>query len=193
MPSTDIVIPAPDISTIKVEHSRIVQAAKDLVVNSKESHEAGLHLLVWITQSEKAVYKRMDPTVAHAYQAHKGMTDLRKDLLGNLNEAKLIANVEITGYEIDQRQIAEEASKDSPVEVEPAIADVEGVSSYIKYSVEVMDVVLLAAHVAENPEYARYLTGNVAEMGRDARAQRDEFLVPGCRLKKTVVRSVRTA
>ncbi len=61
------------------------------------------------------------------------------------------------------------------------------------YFVRVRDKVMLAQHVADNPEWSHLIDGNMRELNGMARTQGDAFKVPGCELIINTVRFVRTA
>ena len=192
MPTTDIVIQQPDTEKIKGEFAPVVLQAEALDVYDKHMHGVAQECLLRIRAAEKQVHARIDPIVKQAHGVHKSLTTLRNDLLAPLNEAAHTVNVKLTSYEIQQREIAEEASQDALVEVEPELAQVKGISTHDKYSVEVMDIVLLAEHVTKYPELAYMIIPNTPVLNKLARAQRDAFQVPGCKLVITPQRTVRT-
>jgi len=79
----------------------------------------------------------------------------------------------------------------APIEVAPIVATrepvkVEGISSTINYSAEVVDLPALAAFAVANPAMMHMLiSANEKEIKAMARRQKDSFSVPGCRLVKT--------
>ncbi len=77
------------------------------------------------------------------------------------------------------------------VESRPDVAKVAGVSSRSSYKVQVVDVVMLAQHVVDNPQWANLIMGNMTVLNGLARSQQQAFTVPGCRLVKDTVRTVR--
>lgn len=79
------------------------------------------------------------------------------------------------------------------VESRPDVAKMKGVSARTSYKVQVVDVVMLAKHVVDNPQWQNLIMGNMTVLNGLARSQQQAFNVPGCRLVKDTVRSVRTS
>lgn len=79
------------------------------------------------------------------------------------------------------------------VESRPDVAKVKGVSARTSYKAEVVDIVLTAQYVVDNPQWANVLMGNMTVLNGLARSQQQAFNVPGCRLVKDTVRTVRTS
>lgn len=79
------------------------------------------------------------------------------------------------------------------VQVAPAIAKVDGVSSRKTWSAQVTDAWALIQHVAKNKDLAYLLTPNTVALNNMARALREAMNVPGVRAVGTTSSSVRTA
>jgi len=77
------------------------------------------------------------------------------------------------------------------IHVEPALAEVEGMSARTLYSAECYDLWLLIAHVATHPDFRGLLSADGPALNALARAQREAFAVPGCRLVVTQSRAVK--
>jgi len=77
------------------------------------------------------------------------------------------------------------------IHVEPALAEVEGMSARTLYSAECDTPWLLIAHVATHPEFVGLLKPDQTSLNALARAQREAFDFPGCRLVKTQSRAVK--
>ena len=107
--SKDIVIIQPNEEAIRQAYWPLVQRAESLSVVDKASHEVASVLLVDIRRAKKIVGDRMDPIIKHVHQGHRGLTTLRKDLLGPLNLADEIITARLNVYEHEQRRIAQEA------------------------------------------------------------------------------------
>lgn len=70
------------------------------------------------------------------------------------------------------------------VKVEAAVAHVEGISSRTNYNCEVIDKAELIRYVAANlDQWSSLLEPNETELNRLAKAMRDSFKIPGCKLK----------
>lgn len=192
-------ITVPNLKAIHEEFSPVVARAEVLEVAGIEQHEGALMLLKDIRTGRKSIKERIDPIVSQANKLHKSLTGLRKDAIGPLDRAEAITIGKLDLYEKDQKLLAEAVSKNSPFEIEPEIAHVEGISSRTIWKAEVMDIVLALQHMTrmygDYPEKTWDKLAKVleSELGPLVRAQQSAFRMPGVRAVAETSRSVRTA
>ncbi len=84
----------------------------------------------------------------------------------------------------------------APVEVAtvkpiPQIARMSGITSRTNYKGEVEDLLVLVKHVAANPHLIGLLEVNQTGLNAYAKAMKEGFKMPGCRLVKDVAKSVK--
>lgn len=89
--------------------------------------------------------------------------------------------------ELTARAAAHAAQAAATVMTAPVVAPAatEGVHGRFTYSAECFDPMALAAFVVENPSYANLITVNKAALNQTARAQKEGFTLPGCKLLRT--------
>lgn len=97
--------------------------------------------------------------------------------------ARADAKVETATANADALQAAAQAMPTSVVI--PAAPKAAGTSTAVLYSAEISDMVAFAAFVAANPMYAACLKADPTVLNGHARALRDAFAFPGCKLVKT--------
>lgn len=108
-------------------------------------------------------------------------------------ERALMAAIEAdeAGDHAEAEAIMSEPVSVATVTVAPAVAQVEGVSSQVRYSAEVTDLMALIQYVATRPEWVSLLEPNMPNLNRLATAQRKALSIPGVRAVDRVIRSTR--
>jgi len=189
---SDIVIRPPDPQEIRNEYSSILARAEMISIEDIESHKMAMMCFVGLKKARKFVENRVNPIISDQNRAHKRLVGLRTELLAPIDAAAKLLAGKLNTYENKQRVIAEKASEDSPVEIEPEIANVEGISTRTTYKVMVRDIVLLGEFAVKNPQWVDTILPNMPLLNSLARSQREAFNIPGCELvveKSKIVRS----
>ena len=73
----------------------------------------------------------------------------------------------------------------------PTPAEKQGVGTRFNYKAQVRDMTMLLRFVADNPTFMNLVTPNESALNALARAQKEAFDIPGCRLVREPVVSVR--
>jgi len=178
----EIVIQKPEHEEIQAEYASAVGQANMLEIATVEQHGAGLECLKRLKRAQKMVVERLEPLCKKAFEAHRGLTELRADLLAPIKHAVRILNGKLDAYEKEAKRVAELVSRDLPITVAPDLADTAGVHKRKTWYVEVMDICLLAEYVGRNPDKAHLLLANTAALNKMARAQQGALRIPGVKV-----------
>lgn len=103
---SDYRIEKPEASKIEEAYLPIVQAAQSLIVIDQMSHGTALEQMKQLRGAEKKVRERLDPLIASANAAHKGLTKLRADLLRPIERSVSILDGRCQEYERAERERA---------------------------------------------------------------------------------------
>ena len=99
-------IEKPEAEKIQETYLPIVSSARALCVTDQVSHGAALTWMKELKGAEKKVRERLDPLIASANAAHKGLTKLRSDLLRPIEQAASILDGRCQEYERVEREKA---------------------------------------------------------------------------------------
>lgn len=101
------------------------------------------------------------------------------------------ASVEASGDKEAAEQIIEEPIEIPVIHVAPKVAEVKGISSRETFRAEVVDFLALVTYVAANPNKIALLQPNQVAINQLAKSMREGFELPGCRLIKDRIKSVK--
>ena len=103
---SDYVIESPEAEQIEKASLPVVVAARAMTVVDAPTHGLALMQMKNLKGAEKKVHERLDPLVAAANIAHKGLTKLLADLLRPLKDASAILEGRCQEYERVERERA---------------------------------------------------------------------------------------
>jgi hypothetical protein len=100
-------------------------------------------------------------------------------------------DAEARGDEQEAAQIMSESVTTPVIQIQPRVAQVEGVSSQTRWSAEVSDLLALVQYVAAHPEWISLLEPSMPNLNRLAVAQRQALSIPGVKAVSKTVRATR--
>lgn len=99
-------IEKPEAVDIQKAYQPVVSVAQGLSVVDQMSHGLALAQMKQLRSAEKKVRERLDPLIASANAAHKGLTKLRADLLRPIERAVSVLDGRCQEYERNEREKA---------------------------------------------------------------------------------------
>lgn len=106
-----IVIQSPDAAPVVSEFAPVVVEAAELVVGTKGEHASALEIIRRLRLAQRKIQELFSQPKTDAFRAHKSICAAESKLLIPYVEAERIVSSKCTGYEREQRRIAEEAER----------------------------------------------------------------------------------
>ena len=106
-----VTIKQPDVTEIANECTPLVEQAKALVVDSKESHGQALEGYRILKTMSKKITEHYEPTRAALEKAKKELFKARDTMLGPIEEAMKIVSCKASAYEAEEARRVREAAR----------------------------------------------------------------------------------
>ena len=166
-----------------------LDAAKAMRIETAADAEATAGWLRGLAERRRAVEEYFEPLVRAAHEAHRLLTSRRAAAIAWAEQPDGIVRAKLAAWMREENEraavAAAEASRSESVAVVVAPAKVAGVTSVEVARAEVMSVRELARAVADGVVPADLVTPNQRRLDELARALRESFEVPGCRVVVT--------
>lgn len=170
--------------------------SESLEINNADSMAIAYSMLSDIVRLKKQVESFFAPAISAAYTAHKEILKKRNELLESVLVAERTVRRKQEQYYADQeersRALQIEAHEAATVEDSllvsiPKPTEQEELPTREMWDFDVFDPKMLVMAVFEGKAPAKYLTVNMAEIGRDVRKQKEGFSCPGVSTKKRII------
>lgn len=197
----------------RTEAAEFAKGIKALRKEAEEHHRPMIDAAYKAHKESVAALKRIDDPLAEAERIVKGQIgtyDTEQDRIRRDAERK--AQEEARRRQEAEALAAAEAAKAAgateaeaeailteelaaplvvPATPAPAPAEKQGVGTRFNYKAQVRDMTMLLRFVADNPTFMNLVTPNESALNALARAQKEAFDIPGCRLVREPVVTVR--
>jgi len=97
-----IIVQPSDMDGMRAEISPVVQYARELAVTSPDIYEMGMQKLLVIKELRKKVNEKFDPIIRKAYDAHKAVCNLKREITDPLDMAERIIDPKCRIYRNEQ-------------------------------------------------------------------------------------------